>query len=524
MYGVFPRGWGKCVSGDTYLFTSKGLMEIKDLFNCEKNGIEDYTEKLKLRVINKNNEYEKVDRGVYNGYKNTKKIKTNYGFELECSNNHPIMVQKSNGEIDYVLAQDLRINDKVLISTKNNIWGSKTKLNINKSKIRGKKNINIPLHINQGLALIIGYIIGDGCISQKDEISFTNTDSDILRNYKYYMNVLGIELKHKNNNGYVCYGVGVRDLFYQLGFDYVTSDKKEIPKCVMSAPKKIVVKTLQGIFDTNGCVEVNGKKISITSQSKKLIKQIQLLLLNLGIISSVKTKVDKEHNHNSYILRIYSKNIDKFKKEIGFSCKRKQETLDKISGGFRIIDNSKYNKHYFLDEIVEIEDSKSHVYDISVPGTHSFVSNGFISHNTWGEVISMFIIAILYPGITMSLTAQTKANAAELLKDKYDEITRQFPLLKNEMLRPRITKDDFELTFTNGSRIDVLANAQTSKGQRRNRIQIEESALIDNVTFEDALKPIVEIGRITGGNLGVPDPLELNQQINFFTTSGFRRK
>lgn len=141
---------------------------------------------------------------------------------------------------------------------------------------------------------------------------------------------------------------------------------------------------------------------------------------------------------------------------------------------------------------------------------------------TWGEVISMFIIAILYPGITMSLTAQTKANAAELLKDKYDEITRQYPLLKNEMLKPRIAKDDFELNFVNGSRIDVLANAQSSKGQRRNRIQIEESALIDNFTFEDALKPIVEIGRTTNGKLGVIDPLELNQQINFFTTSGFR--
>lgn len=145
-----------------------------------------------------------------------------------------------------------------------------------------------------------------------------------------------------------------------------------------------------------------------------------------------------------------------------------------------------------------------------------------VGGKTWGEVISMFIIAVLYPGITMSLTAQTKANAAELLKDKYDEITRQYPLLKNEMLKPRISKDDFELSFVNGSRIDVLANAQTSKGQRRNRIQIEESALIDNITFEDALKPIVEIGRTTNGKLGVVDPLELNQQINFFTTSGFR--
>lgn len=141
---------------------------------------------------------------------------------------------------------------------------------------------------------------------------------------------------------------------------------------------------------------------------------------------------------------------------------------------------------------------------------------------TWAEIISSFLVAILYPGITIALSAQTKANAAELLKDKYDEITRQYPLLKNEMYKPKASKDDFELKFTNGSRIDVLANAQTSKGQRRNRIQIEESALIDNYTFEDALKPIVEIGRTTTGKLGMVDPLELNQKIDFYTTSGFR--
>lgn len=119
----------------------------------------------------------------------------------------------------------------------------------------------------------------------------------------------------------------------------------------------------------------------------------------------------------------------------------------------------------------------------------------------------------------MSLTAQTKENAAALLNDKYQEIIKQYPLLKNEMYKPKASKDKFELKFINGSRIDSLANAQSSKGQRRNRIQIEESALLDNVTFEDALKPIVEIGRTTVGKLGIINPMELNQNINFFTTS-----
>lgn len=437
VYGVFPRGWGKCVSGDTYIYTSEGIVPIKSFFKNEENGIEDYTPKLNLDIINKNHDCEKIDRGVYNGYKDTKKIKTSYGFELECSNNHPIMIEK-NGNIDFILASELRQGDKVLISIKNDIWGNNLEPNID-----------------------------------------------------------------------------------TLNFDYINSENSIIPDCIMRASKDIVIKTMQDIFDRIGIVNKLNNRVSIVNKSKEFIKQIQLILLNLGIVSRMEEEQDK-NNNILYVLSICDKNINKFQSEVGFNCAEKSNELNEICKMSNLIDNKKYEENYFLDEIINIDNSKAHVYDISVPETHSFVSNGFISHNTWGEVISMFIIAILYPGITMSLTAQTKANAAELLKDKYDDITRQYPLLKNEMYKPRVAKDDFELNFVNGSRIDVLANSQTSKGQRRNRIQIEESALVDAETFDDALKPIVEIGRTTCGKLGIIDPLELNQQINFFTTSGFR--
>ena len=134
----------------------------------------------------------------------------------------------------------------------------------------------------------------------------------------------------------------------------------------------------------------------------------------------------------------------------------------------------------------------------------------------------MFIIAIRYPGIELAMTAQTKENAAEILKDKTLEILKQYPLMNNEILEKKFSKNDAEILFVNGSRIDILANAQTSKGQRRKRINIEEAALLDDVTFQDALKPIVEVPRYTIGKLGIVNPEELNQQINFFTTSGFR--
>lgn len=68
----------------------------------------------------------------------------------------------------------------------------------------------------------------------------------------------------------------------------------------------------------------------------------------------------------------------------------------------------------------------------------------------------------------------------------------------------------------------ILANAQSSKGQRRKRLRMEESNLVNNELFEDALKPIVEVARYTCGKLAIADPCELNQQINYYTTPGWR--
>ena len=142
---------------------------------------------------------------------------------------------------------------------------------------------------------------------------------------------------------------------------------------------------------------------------------------------------------------------------------------------------------------------------------------------TYDEVLAMYLVSMFFPGIDLAMTAQTKENAAELIKDKHNEIMKHFPMLENEIEgRVKFAKGDAEVRFKSDSKIDNLANAQTSKGQRRKRINIEESALLNDAMFQDALKPIVEVPRYTVGKLGVVDPQELNQQINFFTTSGFR--
>ena len=258
----------------------------------------------------------------------------------------------------------------------------------------------------------------------------------------------------------------------------------EIPNVILKSNKYIVSMFLRNIFNNNTIIK---------TKSHKLIKQLQVLLLNFGIISSIKNINDiftiSIHNNQDCDIDITNNNTD---------C------------------------NYYYSKITSISESIEDVYDFHLPETHSFVSNGFVSHNTYTEVLDDFIAAILYPGITLSITAQTRENSAALLEDKYNEIMNDFPLMQNEVEKTRFSKNDAFIKWKNGSIITNLANTQASKGRRRHRIKIEESALLNNTLYEDALEPIVEVPRTTAGSCALIDPEEMNFQIHFFTTSGYR--
>jgi ribonucleoside-diphosphate reductase alpha chain len=138
------------------------------------------------------------------------------------------------------------------------------------------------------------------------------------------------------------------------------------------------------------------------------------------------------------------------------------------------------------------------------------------------EIMGMYHTAIFFPDIELTMTAQTRENASKLVDEKHRELTKFYPLLNNEITKFSSSKDSIEVLFTSGGRIDVMANSQSSKGARRKRMNIEESALLNNALFQDCLEPIVNVPRRTIGKQALVNPEELNGQINFFTTSGFR--
>lgn len=136
------------------------------------------------------------------------------------------------------------------------------------------------------------------------------------------------------------------------------------------------------------------------------------------------------------------------------------------------------------------------------------------------EVMVVYHTAVTYPNITIAITASTKESAVKIWKEKHDEILRFYPQMIDEIKSINFSKDTGRVEFQNGSAVDNLANAQSSKGLRRRRGSLEESALIDKDLYDDAIAPIFNVPRVTMS--GDTDPAELNGQINRFSTSGYK--
>lgn len=152
--------------------------------------------------------------------------------------------------------------------------------------------------------------------------------------------------------------------------------------------------------------------------------------------------------------------------------------------------------------------------------TYGVFPRGF--GKTMLELMSIYHTCIFFADVNMSMSAQTKENAASISEDKHKELVKKFPLLENEIVKASFSKDSVEVIFKSGATYSILANAQSTKGQRRHRLNVEESALLNNELFKDVLEPVVNVPRRTIGEQSIISPYELNGMINFVTTSGYR--
>ena len=109
------------------------------------------------------------------------------------------------------------------------------------------------------------------------------------------------------------------------------------------------------------------------------------------------------------------------------------------------------------------------------------------------SVLVLMLRCVLFPGSHLFVTTGGKEQAAGILQEKQEELCKLIPGLRNELDMSRgktkTSKDSIELLFKNGSKLDIMAARQSSRGKRATGGLMEECILIDQTLLNEVIIP-----------------------------------
>jgi site-specific recombinase XerD/intein/homing endonuclease len=218
------------------------------------------------------------------------------GYELVCSGGHRVFTITEEG-IKEVRISDLEIGHYIA--------------GVRKVDFSGKK------FINSRIVRLIGYILGDGVVSHERRGVIIH-DKD-RKNLEFYQRIIRNNLKHEakieknpKTNSYRLNFYSEQFVEFLIGIGVTgRSNIKRVPQEIMNATKEEIISFIAGFYDAEGN-SFNAPRFF--SSSKDLLKDIQVMLIRLGIDShllsrdrTVKLPQGKDFRHMFYTLQILGK-------------------------------------------------------------------------------------------------------------------------------------------------------------------------------------------------------------------------
>lgn len=333
------------------------------------------------------------------------RIVTEGGATIECSVDHPLLVSKNHW-------RDSLKRKKVTFKRADSIKPGEQLMQIRQMPVFGNKRMWKPR--------LIGLLIGDGYYG-KNSSPQVSVDSEGLDNW---LNLeLGTDLTlnktktQKNGRIYKYYTLKNTSPFLkEIGIYGQTWENKVLPENIHECDQYSISELLGGYFDADGSVYYNKTKnhirVVLTSKYKHLLDAVKALLFKLGVGCSILEETRKSGCSPGKLFRLYiskQKDVIEFKKHIRFMSEHKQKQLDeyveKNNGRYKYDDcqfelNPENNKgtYYTKPENNHLNNLTTHfvksvefigeqdVYNLNAGFTHTYITNGFISGNTGGDM------------------------------------------------------------------------------------------------------------------------------------------
>jgi stage V sporulation protein R len=369
---IINEGWA-CATGDSLLITSRGIMRFDALYAERQSPVS-------VAVGEPSASCAVLD---YHCQPDTPTIRitTKRGFTIEGAHQHRVLLRDGR----WVYLQDIAIGDEVALAVGTEIWSeSYQPLPTARSRSATLAGaLNLPEHLDEEFAYLLGYFVGDGNFT-KSGIGFTTGDAEIVERLTGLLRgwECNPRVKYDLQNNSARWRIAVhsrtlRELLIAIGLSPERRARQKIvPPIVLQSPREVVAAFLRGYFDADAYAGNSG--VILSSASESLIRTVQTILLNFGVVSSISPP-----QQGVYQLAIRGVWARVFADKIGFGLKRKAEALQ------RYIENRRwFCQREPFDPVIKIERGRADVYDITVADAHRYVANGMIHHNSfWHERI-----------------------------------------------------------------------------------------------------------------------------------------
>jgi intein/homing endonuclease len=315
----------KCVTGDTLVLTENGFQYIKD-FSSNINGFHGKEVKLLSKEgFNCSSHFfeEKTNKTI--------KIELQNGMIIEGTPEHPLYILNSDLTYSFKSLQDITDNDFIIVKKDTFIF-NKIPFKINFNYVKNKRDFiskdlkNIPDYLDSRLSRFLGYYIANG---NKDANSLTvsTKNEKIRKDLKEIINSFGLNLSTSPidtiYNG--IHSAQFKDLIYSLlaidnSFNF-TARYKFVPNCILQGTKENQIDFLRSLIDCDSYYNDKQNRLGYFTASEKLAREVQLLLLNLGVYSNLYKDFDKKYQHNYWELWITGEEVEKYFNLIQYSLK-----------------------------------------------------------------------------------------------------------------------------------------------------------------------------------------------------------
>ena len=141
------------------------------------------------------------------------------------------------------------------------------------------------------------------------------------------------------------------------------------------------------------------------------------------------------------------------------------------------------------------------------------------------SVLILMLRCVLFPGAHLFVTTGGKEQAAGIAREKAEELCKLIPGLKNEIDWSRgaskASKNMVEYLFKNGSKLDIMAAQQSSRGKRATGGLVEECILVDQTLLNEVIIPTMNVDRRLADGSRHEEEVINKSQI-YVTTAGWK--